>query len=210
MRSSRHSSPLPTRCPDCCQYCCQARNQQWMRGDRPGRSAQHATNHGQLWTVCPSLWIRRLGVRVPPSAPRSSQLSALRSPARSRHGCHRAAFGRISHSGSIAQAVRVAVHLAVVQMPVQVRGRGDAGRTRGLAPSSAGSPPRSSGARRCAAGRERGNAHPGRVRRRADRHCRHRIRQQARQGPGLAAIQAAVVTTGLAGITTALRAAPLA
>jgi hypothetical protein len=83
------------------------------------------------------LRIRRLGVRVPPSAPppsapRSPQFSALSLPGRSHRRCHLAAFGRISHPGSLVEAVRVAVHLAGVQVPVQVQRRGDAGMTHDL------------------------------------------------------------------------------
>jgi hypothetical protein len=53
-----------------------------------------ACGYGLLWTgrTCPTgLRIRRLGVRVPPSAPLSSQLNALSLPGRSWHRCRPAA-----------------------------------------------------------------------------------------------------------------------
>jgi hypothetical protein len=53
---------------DCCQNCCHGRSQLLMRGDRPGRSAQHVATAGRFWTFCPRRRIKRLGVRVRPSA----------------------------------------------------------------------------------------------------------------------------------------------
>jgi hypothetical protein len=67
-RDSRTESPPA---PYCCQNCCHARGQLSTWNDRPGISAQKAAAPGRSWTTCLSLRIRRLGVRVPPSAPRS-------------------------------------------------------------------------------------------------------------------------------------------
>jgi hypothetical protein len=61
---------------DCSQRCSQAAGQHPTRVDNPGISAQPTTGDGPFWTMCPLLRIRRLGVRVPPSAPRSEPLSA--------------------------------------------------------------------------------------------------------------------------------------
>src|SRR5262249_19123983 len=47
---------------------------------------------GLAWTTVILLRIRRLGVRVPPSAPTSSQLSALNLPGRTHQRCRLAAF----------------------------------------------------------------------------------------------------------------------
>ena len=51
----------------CCQYCCQAAGLGLSRADNPGTSVQHMTGYGRSWTMCPLLWIRRLGVRGSPS-----------------------------------------------------------------------------------------------------------------------------------------------
>ena len=56
---------------DCCQICCQDHSQLRTRADRAGISPQHPDTAKQVWTICPCLRIRRLGVRVSPSAPRS-------------------------------------------------------------------------------------------------------------------------------------------
>jgi hypothetical protein len=45
----------------CCQYCCQAAGHGLSRTDNSGASAQHMTGNGRSWTICPLLWIRRLG-----------------------------------------------------------------------------------------------------------------------------------------------------
>jgi hypothetical protein len=42
--------------------------------DKSGISAQPTTTDGRSWTTCPLLRIRRLGVRVPPSAPTYPQV----------------------------------------------------------------------------------------------------------------------------------------
>ena len=64
----------------CSQDCSQAAEQHTTHVDNSGISAQPTTGDGRSWTTCPLLRIRRLGVRVPPSAP-SSQ---ARLPARQR------------------------------------------------------------------------------------------------------------------------------
>jgi hypothetical protein len=56
---------------------CQDHGQLLARDDGPGTSAQHAASSGQVWTVRPCLRIRRLGVRVPPSAPPNDQVTGL-------------------------------------------------------------------------------------------------------------------------------------
>ena len=45
--------------------------------DNSGISAQPTDRNGRSWTACPLLRIRRLGVRVPPSAPSSTAISPL-------------------------------------------------------------------------------------------------------------------------------------
>ena len=70
----RRANNLASRCSNCCQHCCQGRSQLSARDDKPGTSAQSADTTGRSWTTCPELRIRRLGVRVPPSAPRSDSL----------------------------------------------------------------------------------------------------------------------------------------
>jgi hypothetical protein len=54
---------------DCCQYCCQDTGQRQSQADNCGMSAQRTDRNGRAWTTCLSLRIRRLGVRIPPSAP---------------------------------------------------------------------------------------------------------------------------------------------
>jgi len=66
-----------SRCSNCCQHCCQDHSQLSARDDKPGTSVQSADTTGRSWTACPELRIRRLGVRVPPSAPAKPQVRAL-------------------------------------------------------------------------------------------------------------------------------------
>ena len=62
---------------DCCQYCCQAAGQRRSQVDGCGMSVQRTDRNGRSWTTCLSLRIRRLGVRVPPSAPAKPQVRVL-------------------------------------------------------------------------------------------------------------------------------------
>ena len=62
---------------DCCQYCCQAAGQRRSQVDGCGLSVQRTDRNGRSWTTCLSLRIRRLGVRVPPSAPAKPQVRVL-------------------------------------------------------------------------------------------------------------------------------------
>ena len=71
MRESAKNGTSERGLTDCCQNCCQDRSQLPTRADRAGISPQQADTARQVWTICPCLWIRRLGVRVPPSAPSS-------------------------------------------------------------------------------------------------------------------------------------------
>jgi hypothetical protein len=54
--------------PRLCQDCSQAAEQHPTHVGNSGISAQPTTGDGRPWTTCPLLRIRRLGVRVPPSA----------------------------------------------------------------------------------------------------------------------------------------------
>ena len=65
---------------DCCQSCCQATGQRLSQVDSCGISAQHTNGDGRPWTSCPLLRIRRLGVRVPPSALGQRPLPAWERP----------------------------------------------------------------------------------------------------------------------------------
>ena len=67
-KDGRGSAP---RRRDCSQDCSQAAEQHPTHVDNSGISAQPTTGDGRSWTMCPLLRIRRLGVRVPPSAPSS-------------------------------------------------------------------------------------------------------------------------------------------
>jgi hypothetical protein len=136
----------------------------WHQGDRaeqrwhlsqlfhglagPHRAQAHGLDIRRLVTCSFGLWstgrtsrtglrIRRLGVRVPPSAPPSlrhhlPRSAALRALARSLIILIWPHFGRISVTGSLVEAVRIAVHLAWVQVPVEIQRRGDAGMAHGL------------------------------------------------------------------------------
>src|SRR5581483_4652635 len=57
--------------------CSQAAGRRPTHMDNSGISTQPTTDDGQSWTMCPFLRIRRLGVRVPPSAPPKSQVRAI-------------------------------------------------------------------------------------------------------------------------------------
>jgi hypothetical protein len=59
------------------QHCCQGHSQLSTQDDGSGTSAQQTATTGQPWTVRPLLRIRRLGVRVPPSAPPYPQVKGL-------------------------------------------------------------------------------------------------------------------------------------
>ena len=61
---------------DCSQDCSQGAEQQPTHVDNSGISAQPTTTDGRSWTTCPLLRVRRLGVRVPPSAPRVNSVVA--------------------------------------------------------------------------------------------------------------------------------------
>ncbi len=62
--------PAPRGARHRCQHCCQAAIQRPTSAARCGISAQHTASDRQPWTACPLLRVRRLGVRLPPSAPR--------------------------------------------------------------------------------------------------------------------------------------------
>jgi hypothetical protein len=99
---------------DCSQDCSQAAGQRRSRVDNCGMSAQRTDRNGRSWTTCPLLRIRRLGVRVPPSAPPFPSsapwllwlgfVGVLVWP-------H---FGRITFGGPLIEPVSVAVHLSGV------------------------------------------------------------------------------------------------
>ncbi len=118
LADSRGSAPS---CRDCSQHCSQAAGRRPTHVDNSGISAQPTTGDGRSWTTCPLLrispwyrWrgavpaykclastisimrtylrVRRLGVRVPPSAPPKPQLSTVALPDLPRHRCRLAAF----------------------------------------------------------------------------------------------------------------------
>ena len=62
---------------DCCQDCCQ-RGKRFRTASDGHRTAPQVNGKlGHYWTARPVLRIRRLGVRIPPSAPRSEAMSIL-------------------------------------------------------------------------------------------------------------------------------------
>jgi hypothetical protein len=99
----------------------------WMptkpEGSRPG----HEDLSGPPGTALILLRIRRLGVRVPPSAPHSSQVKTLGS---AESDSSSSSSGRISYPSRVVEAVCVAVHFARVEMPVPVQRGRDAGMPR--------------------------------------------------------------------------------
>ena len=89
MRLGSCTIPAPA---DYCQYCCQAAGQRLTDMYNSGISAQHTASDGRSWTMCLLLRIRRLGVRVPPSAPPNPQVDELVTPRRPRPRRHLALF----------------------------------------------------------------------------------------------------------------------